>query len=265
MDRVTGTKVEYEGDDAAEAQQVALTSQSTNSLAARKLPADSGHRSLWRKALTSFQLAHRLYNLTSPHILHPSQLLITKRSVPRRSYGHLTRTHTAMDNTNKVGQAITTNTPAATAVPSPRRPPRQDRSNSPFTVRPNPFDDEITSLPSRDPFSSVNNSRAPSRAPSSTATSTGRRPLSTIYFKSRRIQKDEIEKPWLEKKDPKEKWVTIIPLVALAIGFLLAGLLVYDGIRSVVHHEYCLVLSEDFSTGLDPKIWTKEAEVGGYG
>lgn len=86
-----------------------------------------------------------------------------------------------------------------------------------------------------------------------------------MYFKSRRIRKDEVEKPWLEKKDPKEKWVSIIPLVALAIGFLLAGLLVYDGIRSVVHHEYCLVLSEDFSGGLNEKIWTKESEVGGFG
>lgn len=169
-----------------------------------------------------------------------------------------------MDNTNRVGQAITTNAPPP--VPSLRRPPRPsrpDRSNSPFTVPSDPFDDGISPLPPRDP--SNTHSRAPSNAPSSTGTSTARRPLSTIYFKSRRVRKDEVEKPWLEKKDPKEKWVTIIPLVALAIGFLLAGLLVYDGIRSVVHHEYCLVLSEDFSGGLDEKIWTKEAEVGGFG
>lgn len=86
-----------------------------------------------------------------------------------------------------------------------------------------------------------------------------------MYFKSRRIKKGEVEKPWLEKKDPKEKWVTIIPLIGMFIGCIFAALLVYDGIKSVVHHEYCPVLSEDFSKGLDSKIWTKEAEVGGYG
>jgi hypothetical protein len=85
------------------------------------------------------------------------------------------------------------------------------------------------------------------------------------YFHSRRVRKGEVEKPWKDKKDPKEKWVTIIPLIGLAIGLGLAGFLVYDGIRSVVHHTYCPVLSDDFSNGLNTNIWTQEAEVGGYG
>lgn len=170
-----------------------------------------------------------------------------------------------MDNDPKVGQALTTNAPPPPSPRNPLRLNRPERPNSPFTARSNPFDDDIAPLPPRDPFSSTTNSRVPSRAQSSVGTSTNLRPFSAIYFKSRRIKKGEVEKPWLEKKDPKEKWVTIIPLIGLFIGSIFAGLLVYDGIKSVVHHEYCPVLSEDFSKGLDPRIWTKEAEVGGYG
>jgi hypothetical protein len=85
------------------------------------------------------------------------------------------------------------------------------------------------------------------------------------YFHSRRVRKGEVEQPWKKNKDPKEKWVTIIPLVGLFLGFCLAGFLIYDGIRSVVHHTYCPVLSDDFSGGLNTNIWTQEAEVGGYG
>jgi beta-glucanase (GH16 family) len=65
--------------------------------------------------------------------------------------------------------------------------------------------------------------------------------------------------------DPKEKWVTIIPLIGMLIGFGIAGFLVYDGISSVVHHKYCPILSDDFSGGLNTNIWTQEAEVGGFG
>lgn len=74
-----------------------------------------------------------------------------------------------------------------------------------------------------------------------------------------------MEKPWVAKKDPKEKWVTIIPLIGLAIGLALAGFLVYDGLSSVVHHKYQIVLDENFSEGLNSAVWTKEAEVGGFG
>jgi hypothetical protein len=85
------------------------------------------------------------------------------------------------------------------------------------------------------------------------------------YFRSRRIKKGEVEHPWLDKTDPREKWVTIIPVIGIIIGLAIAGLLVWDGLRSVVNHEYCLVLNDDFSTGLNSKIWTKEVELGGFG
>lgn len=62
-----------------------------------------------------------------------------------------------------------------------------------------------------------------------------------------------------------ENWAVIIPFLGLALGLAITGFLVYDGTRSVVHHDYCHILNENFSNGLDTNIWTKEAEVGGFG
>lgn len=104
-----------------------------------------------------------------------------------------------------------------------------------------------------------------SRPASSTALNLHQQQQQQRYFHSRRVKKGEIERPWLDKKDPKEKWVTIIPLIGLAIGFAFAAFLIYDGLKTVITHEYCPVLLEDFSNGLDSNIWTKEAEVGGFG
>lgn len=84
------------------------------------------------------------------------------------------------------------------------------------------------------------------------------------YFHSRRIKKGELEKPWLDKKDPKEKWVTIIPILGILVGLGISGFLVWDGIRSVVKHNYCLVLEDSFAT-FDDAVWTKEVQVGGFG
>lgn len=79
------------------------------------------------------------------------------------------------------------------------------------------------------------------------------------------MKKGEVEQPWREKKDPKEKWVTIIPIIGIFFGLAIAGFLVYDGLSSVVHHKYCPIYSDDFSKGFNTDIWTKEAEVGGFG
>jgi hypothetical protein len=54
-------------------------------------------------------------------------------------------------------------------------------------------------------------------------------------------------------------------LIGLALGFGIAGFLVYDGLKSVVHHKYCPVYSDDFSNGFNTDIWTMEQEVGGFG
>ena len=100
---------------------------------------------------------------------------------------------------------------------------------------------------------------------SSSAVSVYQQQKQQKYFHSRRIKKGEIERPWLDKKDPREKWVWIIPMIGMFIGLSLAALLIYDGLKAVINHEYCPVLDEDFSRGFNTDVWTKEAEVGGFG
>lgn len=85
------------------------------------------------------------------------------------------------------------------------------------------------------------------------------------YFHSRRVRKGEIERPWALKKHPKEKWVTIIPLIGIFIGLGISGFLIWDGIRSVVQHKYCLVLDEDWSQGIRDSVWQHEVQLGGFG
>lgn len=110
-----------------------------------------------------------------------------------------------------------------------------------------------------------NTAAAMSESMSATGSSLGINAPQQRYFRSRRVRKGEVEKPWLDRKDPKEKWVTIIPLIGIAIGLGITAFLIYDGLASVSHYNYCPLLDEDFSKGLDPKIWTKEVELGGYG
>jgi len=86
------------------------------------------------------------------------------------------------------------------------------------------------------------------------------------YFHSRRVKPGEVEKPWTKNVDPKEKWVTILPLLGIALGLAISGLLIWDGIRSVVKHQYCLVYEDDFSSGvLNEKVWEREVQLGGFG
>lgn len=135
--------------------------------------------------------------------------------------------------------------------------PQDDELKSPSLERKNPF---ATPLSNLSPYST----RQPTRAPTPVALHQAE--LGKRFFHSRRVKKGEAEKPWKEVVEPREKWITIIPIIGIIVGIGLAGLLVWDGLRTVVTHQYCLVYSDDFSSGtLDPKIWTKEAEVGGFG
>ena len=85
------------------------------------------------------------------------------------------------------------------------------------------------------------------------------------YFRSRRLRPDEkLEQPWADRKDPREKWVTIIPLIGLATGFAFAAYMIIQGLSTVKHHKYKLVLDENWDT-FDSKIWTKESNIGGFG
>jgi len=138
----------------------------------------------------------------------------------------------------------------------------------------NPFGDGVESQASQgsqrsangaNPFASPGQSRPTSSFGSSSALNHRFDERSQRYFHSRRVRKDEVEKPWLSKVDPKEKWVTILPILGIVIGLGISGFLVWDGIRSVVKHKYCEVLAEDWSQGIRDDIWTKEVEVGGFG
>ncbi|KAG9618885.1 putative beta-1,3-glucan-binding protein, partial [Aureobasidium melanogenum] len=124
-----------------------------------------------------------------------------------------------------------------------------------------PESEAITPAARANPFATPYGSMPVSAAGSSTALQQPQQ----RYFHSRRVKKGEVEKPWLEKKDPKEKWVTIIPCIGIAIGLALTGFLIYDGLSSVTNHTYCPVFEDTFSNGFNNKIWTKEVECGGYG
>lgn len=144
------------------------------------------------------------------------------------------------------------------------RPGRTATATSPSPTTPNspgiPEDEAITPVGTSDPFATPSHlSNQNSRRGSSNHS------IELKYFYSRRVQKGSIEQPWRNKKDPKEKWVTIIPILGILVGLGITGVLIWDGLRSVVNHVYCPVLDENWSNGINGKIWTKEAEVGGFG
>ena len=120
--------------------------------------------------------------------------------------------------------------------------------------------------PFADPIVPVTPLSARSPAATSIASLARAGDLRNRYFRSRRIKDaTEVQKPWLEKSDPREKWVTIIPLIAIFIGLGIAAYLVYDGVASVINHKYCEVLMEDFSQGFRSEIWSHDVELGGFG
>lgn len=68
------------------------------------------------------------------------------------------------------------------------------------------------------------------------------------------------------KKVPNEKYLWIFPVSGLVLGVCLTSLIIYLKLSGLSVHKFCPVLDEVFSGGsLDPKIWTKEVECGGFG
>jgi hypothetical protein len=90
-----------------------------------------------------------------------------------------------------------------------------------------------------------------------------RRPHSE-YFRSRRVKAEDVERPWLEEKHPRQFWVKCFPLVGLVLGLTVTGVLIWDGVRTVARHNYCEVLNDNF-TSWNSDVWSKEVEVGGFG
>jgi hypothetical protein len=118
------------------------------------------------------------------------------------------------------------------------------------------------------PFSTPLNSRAGSRAVSSTGHTSSRGLGGAVqrkYFQSRRIRKEDTKLPRFER-DRGEKWLWIIPTSGFIIGLIVVGVLIYLQVATKPNHNYCPVLEEDFSSGvLNPEVWMKEVEVGGFG
>ncbi|KAK4934645.1 hypothetical protein LTR10_024148 [Elasticomyces elasticus] len=83
-------------------------------------------------------------------------------------------------------------------------------------------------------------------------------------FRSSRFRGSDYPKPWLEKKDPRQKWERIIFWGAIVIGVIIGAAICFISYRSVSNFEYCLVLEDDFKT-LDENIWNFEVQRGGFG
>jgi len=150
----------------------------------------------------------------------------------------------------------------ATRLPPPSIEGRGSSSSNSVPVLPVPAGGSITATNVRTPYAS-----APASVPGSTAGFSSQLGFRAPghYFYSRRIKKEDVQKKWTKNKDPREKWVTVIPCVGLLLGLVMCALLVWSGLKSVVNHKYCPVLMEDWSKGFDESIWTREVEVGGFG
>ncbi|OAA52288.1 glucan 1,3-beta-glucosidase [Beauveria brongniartii RCEF 3172] len=144
--------------------------------------------------------------------------------------------------------------------------PNTDSGRNPFGETPEPAaNHRLATNTGTNPFVSPAVSRPASSFGSSSALGPRFEERAQRYFHSRRVAKGEVEKPWLQKKDKKEKWVTIIPIIGILIGLGISGFLVWDGLRSVVHHKYCPLIDDSFDNGLDTGVWTKEVQLGGFG
>lgn len=142
---------------------------------------------------------------------------------------------------------------------------------SPDTTRSQSFEQSRHHVPFPDSFR-VSESATPMSGPGSVRASTTAFHLPTVgsqkYFRSRRIKDTTtISKPWMEKTDKQAKWHTIIPVIGVIAGVALVGLSCWQGYMTVPRNTYCSVYDVDFTTGgqLDPKIWTKEVQLGGFG
>lgn len=164
-------------------------------------------------------------------------------------------------DTHRQGYSARSTGPMPSAATSANITPRPGTPNTEHGR--NPFGDSIEPVTanSTNPFTSPDASRPVSSYGSSSVGRSDRQ----RFFHSRRVQKGEVEKPWIGKSESKEKWVTIFPLVGIFVGLAISGFLIWDGLSSVVHHKYCSIMDDTFGAGLNTDVWTKEVEVGGFG
>ncbi|KAH9958464.1 glycoside hydrolase family 16 protein [Russula dissimulans] len=77
----------------------------------------------------------------------------------------------------------------------------------------------------------------------------------------------EISKPWVGQKDKAARISYILTYSMLLLGVAAAGIRCYNGWKSVsLIGKLCPVLEEDFSgNDLDPSVWMREVDLGGFG
>lgn len=96
--------------------------------------------------------------------------------------------------------------------------------------------------------------------------------LNNRYFRSRRVQKGELESPKVlarlknKKKSIFQRQSWLIPCIGILIGICISGALIFLTLQKQKQGgNFCPVFTEDFSSGrLSPDIWTIEQQVGSY-
>jgi hypothetical protein len=80
------------------------------------------------------------------------------------------------------------------------------------------------------------------------------------------LDNNPLEKPWMKKKDPRATiswWLTVSMTFLGAVG---GALMCLFGVRDLKFvGDVCIVLDEDFSSGLDENIWLREVDMSGFG
>jgi len=89
-------------------------------------------------------------------------------------------------------------------------------------------------------------------------------PKASKYFRSRRINRKELDIAWLQKQG--FDWIGyLLPIIGALLGLMVATLLIWNKTRVIVNANYCNVLNEDWSNGFNEDIWMKEVQTNGFG
>ncbi|KAF2643361.1 putative gram-negative bacteria binding protein [Massarina eburnea CBS 473.64] len=84
-------------------------------------------------------------------------------------------------------------------------------------------------------------------------------------FKTARLVPGEYdEKPWALEKHPKLRWERAIFYGSCGLGVAIGAFICYQAYSSVTNHDYCLVMSDDFTT-INKDAWSFEVQRGGFG
>ena len=87
----------------------------------------------------------------------------------------------------------------------------------------------------------------------------------TRPFKSRR-NNGAIEKPWLQKKRSGFRWAgTGATTIGLVAGLVIVGIMAWTGWQSYDTVDFCEYWEDDFSSGLNTDVWSREVQVNGFG